>query len=195
MLSKGADPNAVSKRYRWDYTPFLWATRFGKIKLVRLLLKYKANIYYKKRNYSLGLAAYRGYFNIVKLLVNKGANVHLPDKDGISILICAARGGFCHINRPPEKGCNYSLLKFLLDKRAKVNKTDGYGRTALMYAAKNGCANNVKLLLSKGADLFMRSKKGETALSMSIKNHKDERNMRVYLKSVIKILKKAGQGN
>ncbi len=194
LLFNGADANSISRRYRWNYTALLWATRYGRIKLVKLLLKHKAKIYYKGKNAALALAAFRGYFNIVKLLVNKGARVNIPDKDGVSILIKAAQGGFCHINRPPKKGCNNALLRYLLKKGAKVNLTDGYGRTALMYAAKNACVSNVKLLLSKGADLFKRSKKGETALSMAIANHREERNMRVYLKQVIKYLKKAGRG-
>ena len=47
---------------------------------------------------------------------------------------------------------------------ADVHAIDGNGRTALMYVAWRGTAENVKMLLDAGADLTARDEDGETAL-------------------------------
>ena len=48
---------------------------------------------------------------------------------------------------------DYASLVTLLDRGADVNADDGFGKTALMYAALNKCDKSVKLLLDRGADV------------------------------------------
>jgi ankyrin repeat protein len=58
------------------------------------------------------------------------------------------------------------IMCILLERSFDVNAADGYGRTALLWASKNGHGSVVKLLLqSKGIDINSRSNDGRTALS------------------------------
>jgi len=54
-------------------------------------------------------------------------------------------------------------LRALLDAGANVNATDGYGQTALLWAAVRGAVDCVDLLLSRGADRTLRTGAGKTA--------------------------------
>ena len=55
----------------------------------------------------------------------------------------------------------------VLDKKADINMADPKGYTPLMYAANLGLVENVKMLLSKGADATLKSTNGDTALSLA----------------------------
>eukprot|EP00301_Raphidiophrys_heterophryoidea_P013038 c20374_g1_i1.p1 GENE.c20374_g1_i1~~c20374_g1_i1.p1 ORF type:complete len:730 (-),score=188.64 c20374_g1_i1:168-2357(-) len=66
-------------------------------------------------------------------------------------------------------------VKQLLQAGVDVNACNGYGHTAVMYAAKNGHAHVVELLVrSHGADTSIKDQFGNTALSFAIasNNHK-----------------------
>jgi ankyrin repeat protein len=73
---------------------------------------------------------------IVKLLLDKNANVNIVDNKKTSALMHAS------ITQ------NFHIVKLLLDKNANVHLVDEYGRTALMYAsrARRGNTEIVKLL-------------------------------------------------
>lgn len=57
------------------------------------------------------------------------------------------------------------VVELLLAKGANVNAKDSeYGSTALMWAAHNGHAETLKILIRNGATIDGKGKKGETAL-------------------------------
>jgi ankyrin repeat protein len=104
--------------------------------------KESPDIYYKllyknqnKLDLQLINAAKLGYFDIVKYLVDKGANIHAYDENS---LILASDGG--HLD----------VVKYLVDNGADVNA--GYG-DALIYASRNGHLDVVKYLAEMGADI------------------------------------------
>jgi len=104
-------------------------------------------------------AASLPYAATAKLLLDKGANLEIRDKNGATPLLYAAGYG------------ETAVVKLLLDRGAKIEKTDSDGRTALIAAACNcpiidmpDTADSVRLLLKKGADIEARDKQGETAL-------------------------------
>jgi len=70
-------------------------------------------------------AAYRGYAEIVKLLLDAGADFNERDDDGQTALIGAAISGHAEI------------VKLLIEKGADVNIEDKYNKTALDYAEKD----------------------------------------------------------
>jgi ankyrin repeat protein len=89
-------------------------------------------------------AAYHGYLEVCKLLVEKGAKVdlpdhHLPDVQGFdpkplnTALIYAAEGGY------PE------VVTYLLDKGAKIDYQNSDAETALMMACAQGSMGNPKM--------------------------------------------------
>lgn len=74
------------------------------------------------------------------------------------------------------KNGNLDEVKSVLNSpEANINDVDSnYGKTALMYAAKSGRKDIVKLLLDKGADPNIVAWGDETALRNAVKNgHKD----------------------
>lgn len=58
--------------------------------------------------------------------------------------------------RAAKRG-NLDKVKQLLDQGVDVNTRDGYGRTALMEASREGHAALVSLLLARGADPELES--------------------------------------
>jgi ankyrin repeat protein len=87
-----------------------------------------------------------GNIEIVRILLDKGANVNVPRKDGITPLHLASNQG------------SVEIVKLLLDKGAKVDVKGGKNSiTPLMLASMNGHTEVVKLLLERGADPRLKS--------------------------------------
>jgi ankyrin repeat protein len=76
---------------------------------------------------------------MVKLLLDKVADVNVKNNYGKTALIAAAGGG------------HTDIVKFLLSKVADVNVKNEYGNTALMAAAEGGHTNIIELLKKYGA--------------------------------------------
>jgi ankyrin repeat protein len=125
----------------------------GKNDVVQLLLRAGAPINPKEvRVWSpLGEAAWRRRFDVMKTLLNAGADVDAVDKHGATYL---ASYGFFDIR----------VLKLLLAAGAKPNATDMDGCTALMHASRYGYEDAVVLLLENGALVNLKDNKGRSAL-------------------------------
>ena len=105
---------------------------------------------------ALMMASTNGRTEVVKLLLDKGAEVNLKNNYGITALFMASANGHTEI------------VKLLLDKGAEVNvKNTDDGVTALFMASANGHTGIVKLLLDKGADVNVKNTYGITALFMA----------------------------
>jgi len=103
-------------------------------------------------NTLLIIASQKGYTDIVKVLLDKGAEVDRPDSENFTALHAAS-----------EKG-NADIVKMLLDKGANVNYLNGGIFTALYIASEVGNADIVKMLLDKGADVNSLNDEKFTAL-------------------------------
>jgi hypothetical protein len=95
---------------------------------------------------ALTTAAYKGQADVVKNLLDKGADVNERGGCGfgwpsVTPLICAAYGG------------HMEAVKELIDRGADVNKSDGEGWTPLVQAVDEGHVGITKLLIEKGADI------------------------------------------
>jgi hypothetical protein len=89
----------------------------------------------------LYLAAEHGHQRMVKLLLDKGADVNAQGGDYGNALQAASKGG------------REQIVKLLLDKGADVNAQGRRYGNALQAASKGGHEQVVKLLLDKGADV------------------------------------------
>ena len=103
----------------------------------------------------LHLASGKGHIEIVKFLLNHGADIESEIFDGETPLLIAARFA---ING------KYETIKTLLEHGAKVNHKDKDGRTALHKAAMYSSKEVMNLLISYGADVNSRDKHQSTPL-------------------------------
>ncbi|KAI1352971.1 hypothetical protein F5Y01DRAFT_303644 [Xylaria sp. FL0043] len=87
------------------------------------------------------LAASGGHAEVVKLLLERGADPESEDIHEHTPLLLAAGGG-----------CK-EIIQLLLARGANLEARDRYGRTPLSLAAENGGEEAVRLLLENGADV------------------------------------------
>jgi ankyrin repeat protein len=85
----------------------------------------------------------------------EGADINAPDSNGDRPLMLAALYA------------SIDCMKFLLEQHAKPNEKNNLAETALMWCAQD--ADKVKLLVSYGADLNIKSNKGNTAFLIACK--------------------------
>ena len=98
-------------------------------------------------------AAENGDGAVVKLLLEKGADLEAKDDYGRTLLWWAAEYGY------------EVVVKLLLEKGADLETKDNHDQTPLWWAAQHGHEAVVKLLLKSGADLEAKDKKyGRTPL-------------------------------
>ncbi|MDR1303215.1 MAG: ankyrin repeat domain-containing protein [Puniceicoccales bacterium] len=106
---------------------------------------------------ALHLAAGKGHVEVVKLLLDAGADVNALDEEDCAALHLAAMKGHAEVVR--------ALLRA---PGADANATDAYGRTALHLAAEKGCREVVRVLLRAGINVNAMvangPKRGWTAL-------------------------------
>ena len=87
------------------------------------------------------LAAYRGFINIVEMILDRGFDIHDKNNDGVTILHCAVMNN------------HTDIVEMILENGVDINSKDNDGRTALNYAAQFGHMNAVELLLQRGIDI------------------------------------------
>lgn len=92
-------------------------------------------------------------YYVVKLLVDRGANVNMPDEEGYTSLMAA-----CAMD-------NQRIAKLLIDHGADVNAVElTYGMSALQNACEAGDEDIVDLLIQHGADIEHIDKYGGNCL-------------------------------
>jgi uncharacterized protein len=98
----------------------------------------------------------------VQDLLNRGANVNLPDSEGDTALNIAVQRG------------NVELVNMLLSKGADPNIKNKLGGTPLMWAGVFGHKEIAQILLDKGADPRAKDVDGMTAAAWAAKNNRQE---------------------
>jgi tankyrase len=110
----------------------------------------------------LHLAAHYGNLDIVKLLLDHGADIEAVSRNAIANTpISAAAWG----NHLEIVGC-------LLDHGANVNAINRWGATALHRAVDANRKPLAELLLTRGADPTIRDNAGQTPLDIALKDDK-----------------------
>jgi ankyrin repeat protein len=142
----------------------------------------------------LVIASFFGHDTVVKLLLDKGADVNAQGGEYSNALYAAsfrgheqvvkmlldkgaevnAQGGLCSnaLQAASLKG-NEQVVKMLLDKGADVNAQGGHYSNALQAASLEGHRQVVKMLLDEGANINAQSGEYSNALyAASIRGHK-----------------------
>jgi ankyrin repeat protein len=116
------------------------------------------------------LAAEVNDLDVIKVLVEAGADPLLASDRGTTPLIMAAGGG-TDVQREratEERATALETVKFLVERGADVNAAGQYGWTALHAAAYQGLNDVIAYLVSKGARIDQKDEFGQTALSISL---------------------------
>lgn len=101
-------------------------------------------------------AARKGRLEVVKLLIEKGANINAGDNEGRKALHCAVYGGNTDVMQ--------TLLKAGADINTKENTSDF---TPLHLAAEDNNIDMVRFLLEHGADASLTDSEGNTPLAQT----------------------------
>ena len=103
----------------------------------------------------LSRAIIDGPESVVRVLIEKGAEINFKDNYGRTPLLWAAIGD------------HESIARLLIEKGAEVNSKDDRSRTPLSLAATGSFESVVRLLIEKGAEVNSRDYSGRTSLSMA----------------------------
>jgi len=109
---------------------------------------------------ALHVACHRGYVEIAKLLLDRGANVNAQDHQLRTALHeASSRGDTC-------------VARFILNTGdVQLNSGDECGRTPLSFASENGYEATAELLVETGkVDVDSKDKDGWTPLSLTTRN-------------------------
>ena len=156
LLDHGADINSRSGS-KLGISPLMLASMNGHVQAVQTLLDRGSDVNAQietNRNTALTLACFQGKHEVVTLLLDRKANLEHRAKTGLTPLMEAASGGHFEVGR------------LLLDHDADVNAppVPSSKDTALTIAADKGHARFVELLVSRGADIEVKNKKGNSPL-------------------------------
>ncbi|GFU39754.1 ankyrin repeat and KH domain-containing protein 1 [Nephila pilipes] len=143
LLSRGAD---IEHRDKKGFAPLMLASTAGHAGVVDILLNNAADIEApaeRTKDTALSLACSGGRYEVVDILLARGANKEHRNVSDYTPLSLAASGGYVNI------------IKLLLSHGAEINSRTGskLGISPLMLAAMNGHVQAVKLLLDMGSDI------------------------------------------
>lgn len=114
----------------------------------------------------IAAAAYRQ--DVVRKLIDMGADVHAKNRRGAQPLHAAAVGMPGSRNWNPD--AQVATVACLIEGGADPNAIDKSGVTPLHRAVRTRCAAAVKALLAGGADVRRRNKSGSTPLLLATQN-------------------------
>jgi len=192
LLDNGADPNTVDWR---SYSALLLVVRdshYGLdlarkdkvLAIVKSLLAHGANPNIRLKqpkaitanDVSLDgatpilLAAEVNNTEVVKALLDAGADPRITTEQGMTPLIMAAGGG-TDIQRervPEEQARAIQTVKLLAEHGVDITAVGQYGWTALHAASYQGLKDVIQYLVSKGADVNEMDSFGQTPLSIAL---------------------------
>lgn len=155
--------NHTTEENEQNTTPLIIAARNGEVKVVSILLssfnfdieqtgtvKFDGFVIHKAT--ALWCAAGAGHFEIVKLLIQNGADVNHPTQTNSTPLRAACFDG------------RLDIVKYLVEKNADITIPNKYKNTCLMIASYKGHTDVVRFLLEKGDDPNIIAHCGATAL-------------------------------
>ena len=96
-----------------------------------------------------------GFWEVIELLLKKGADPNVKRSDGYTLLMNASKKG------------RERLIYWMLKNGLRLDEQDAQGDTALMYAVRWKRTEIVKLLLAQGANATLLNRDGKSALDMA----------------------------
>ena len=148
-------------------TPLIIAARDGKLDFVKALLRYEANTEargtikddgeVKEDCTALWVAAAKGHFDVVRLLIEQNADVDGRTSGNSTPLRAAAFDG--HLD----------IVRYLVENRADVNARNDFNSTPLMVTCDKGHPNVATYLVKHGANINLQDNEGSSCLHYASK--------------------------
>lgn len=175
LVEYGADVNAADK---YGYTPLCGALQYDKLETAKFLIEKGADVnagtYGSRKNGPIHLA--KGNLEIVALLVNHGADVHVLNKkkqNVIHSLADSSSGG-------TEDA---ATLNFFLISGVDINAKDSDQKTPVFYCIDRGRINLLEILIEKGANIQTADKRGQTPLWYAAVKKKNKAMVQILLQA------------
>lgn len=165
-LAEGAEINRQSDN---GYTSLMWAcswaSRPGYFEVAKYLIEAGADVTIRANDSTTAVIVAAGRSEeITKLLMEKGADITARRDDGTGIFTSCIFGIL-------RGAVDLKFAEFLLTKCADVNEAaisgDVAGWAAIHYAASNGNAELLKLLIKNDANVNAVTADGKTPLSLA----------------------------
>ncbi len=166
-----------------SYNPLVQAAEEGNLAEVRALLEddrrgYIVNYGIDSRNWAgetaLHAACRYGHPEIVRYLLEKGAEVNAPDWYLVGREAAIVNSPDWHTRETPlHEACkngNLECIKLLVEHGAQLDPVDSGGNTPLSNAAGKGHLDAVKYLVWKTARMDMEDVDGHTPIWMAVVN-------------------------
>lgn len=200
LLQQGANincENCIRDGYGKSSTPLMLVSShplsYDGLSMVDFLLAHGADINYQNKSGETALmSALNGFefsqhgikAKIASKLIDAGARVDLINTEGNKAIHILVKNSVSEYEQR-----NWLLsLNLLLEKGANINEKDGNDMTPLMVQASNCNPGVVEELVRVGADRSIKSRLGETALSLAI-NKAAKNNQSSACNQVVKLLR------
>lgn len=174
------------------HTPLMEAASAGHVAVAKILVENGASINSHSDEFkesALTLACYKGHLEMVRFLLEAGADQEHKTEEMHTALMEASMDGHvevarllldsgAQVNMPADSfespltlascGGHVELAMLLLERGANIEEVNDEGYTPLMEAAREGQEEMVALLLSQGADINSQTEETqETALTLA----------------------------
>ena len=146
-----------------NVTPVWIAALSGQLDLTKILIEEygaNANAVSDTGLTCLSAACLKNHINVVKFLVEHGADFEKADNNGITPLMYSIK--------------SVELCQYLLECGANVNKQDVENKTALHHAIEAKQVETSRLLINFNANPFLVSNNGDDALQTACLNGQEE---------------------
>lgn len=171
LFEAGVSPDAMGPYG----TLFENACGHASIEVVKAFLDAGASIDRRageRKDFALAAAAEEKRPDVVKLLLERGADPNLVDDNHMGAIHHASH--VFHEDPKSQFPLTVEIVRSLLDHGAEIDRQDGNARTALHWAVEDGNLPLVELLVARKAHLDLEQWNGDTPLTAAVRHEKRE---------------------